>query len=130
MNKSAKNNEIATVKSRLIPKGKVKDVLIVGALALTLVFAAWKIFYTSDETEALSQGSGSETEQRVSRLLQEMDGVGKAEVMICETEDGVQSVVVVCEGARDFSIVMDVREAVAAALGTEEKAVKVYLKKE
>ena len=72
----------------------------------------------------------SETEQKVSRLLQEIDGVGKAEVMICETEDGVQSVVVVCEGANDISIVMDVREAVAAALGTEEKAVKVYLKKE
>ena len=128
MNKSGKNNETATLKNRLIPKGKVKDVLIVGALALTLVFAAWKIFYTSDET--LPAGAGSEAEQKVSRLLQEIDGVGKAEVMICETEEGVQSVVVVCEGAKDISIVMDVREAVAAALGTEEKAVKVYLKKE
>ena len=130
MNKSEKNNETASLKNRLIPKGKVKDVIIVGVLALTLVFAAWKIFYADDETETFSQGAGSETEQRVSRLLQEMDGVGNAEVMICETEEGVQSVVVVCEGARDFSIVMDVREAVAAALGTEEKAVKVYLKKE
>ena len=128
MNKTEKNSEITSLKNRLFPKGKVKDVLIVGVLALTLVIAAWRIFYNGDET--LPVGSGSETEQKVSRLLQEIDGVGKAEVMICETEDGVQSVVVVCEGANDISIVMDVREAVAAALGTEEKAVKVYLKKE
>ena len=40
------------------------------------------------------------------------------------------ALVVVCEGANDFQVVMHVREAVAAALGTEQKAVKIYLKKE
>ena len=51
-------------------------------------------------------------------------------MMVCETEEGVKSGVVVCDGANDFGVVMDIREAVAAALGTEEKAIKVYLKKE
>lgn len=109
--------------------GKIKEILLIAALAFTLVFAVWKVFYDGDTKNVLSV-TGSETEQKISLLLKEIDGVGEANVMICETEDGVKSVVVVCDGARDLQVVMNVREAVAAALGTEEKAVKIYLKKE
>lgn len=118
-----------TVKRRALIDGKLKDILLLSVLALTLIFAAWKIFDTDESGEVVSGVLGSENERKVSRLLQEIDGVGDAEVMICETEDGVQSVVVVCEGAKDLQVVINVREAVAAALGTEEKAVKIYLKK-
>ena len=62
-------------------------------------------------------------------LLEEMNGVGKAEVMVCETEDGVLGVVIVCEGANDLQVNMHVREAVATALGTAQNNVKIYLKK-
>ena len=109
--------------------GKWKDVLIIATLALVLVIAVWRIFYSGKDSEE-TLATASENEQKVSKLLAEIDGVGKAEVMICETEEGVQSVVVVCEGANDLQVIMDVREAVAAALGTQEKSVKVYLKKE
>lgn len=96
---------------------------------MVLVIAVWRIFYSGKDSEE-TLATASENEQKVSKLLAEIDGVGKAEVMICETEEGVQSVVVVCEGANDLQVIMDVREAVAAALGTQEKSVKVYLKKE
>lgn len=81
------------------------------------------------------QGNGrdngaSESEQKLCALLKEIDGVGDVNVMICESEDGVQSVVVVCEGANDLRVNMNIREAVAAALGTDEKSVKIYLMKE
>ena len=49
--------------------------------------------------------------------------------MICETEEGVLGAVVVCEGAKNIRVNMDIREAVATALGTKESAVKIYLKK-
>lgn len=117
------------MKRRTLIDGKLKDILLLSVLALTLIFAAWKIFDTGESVEALTAVSGSESERKVSRLLQEIDGVGAADVMICETEEGVQSVVVVCEGAKDLQVIINVREAVAAALGTEEKAVKIYLKK-
>ncbi len=110
--------------------GKIKDVLLLGCLALALVFASWKIFYTNDADTTFFSNAMSENEEKISRLLSEMNGVGEAQVMIYEENDEVQSVVVVCEGARDFQIVIRIREAVAAALGTEEKSVKVYLKKE
>ena len=63
-------------------------------------------------------------------MLQEIDGVGDASVIVYEKEDEIESVVVVCEGANNLRVVLNVREAVASALGTEEKAVKIYLKKE
>lgn len=116
---------------RNILNGKVKDVLLLGALALVLVFAAWKIFYKEDETgSSASAITANETEEKIGKLLEQIEGVGKADVMICETEEGVTGVVVVCEGANDLQVVMHIREAVAAALGTEQKAVKIYLKKE
>ncbi len=117
-------------RSRFKLDGRIKDVLLLGVLALVLVVAAWKIFYKDETKETLSVVQASESEEKVGRLLREIEGVGEANVMICETEDGVTGVVVVCEGANDLQVIMNVREAVAAALGTEEKAVKIYLKKE
>ena len=128
MNKIGETKRMA-MKRRTLIDGKLKDILLLSVLALTLIFAAWKIFDTDESVETLNAVSGSESERKVSRLLQEIDGVGAADVMICETEEGVQSVVVVCEGAKDLQVIINVREAVAAALGTEEKAVKIYLKK-
>ena len=116
------------IKRRTLVDGRLKEILLLSVLAFALIFAAWKIFYT-DESAATSVASTSESERKVSRLLEQIEGVGEADVMICETEDGVQSVVVVCEGAKDLQVMMNIREAVAAALGTEEKAVKIYLKK-
>ncbi len=127
MNKIGEDQD-ARMKGAKLINGRIKDVLILSILAFVLIFAAWKIFYT-DESGATSVASTSESERKVSRLLEQIEGVGEADVMICETEDGVQSVVVVCEGAKDLQVMMNIREAVAAALGTEEKAVKIYLKK-
>jgi len=109
--------------------GRVKDVLLLSMLAVLLLFATWQVFHTEESKEAAFVGI-SEAEAKVSRILEEIDGVGEASVVVYETEEGAQSVVVVCEGANDLRVVMNVREAVAAALGTEEKAVKIYLKKE
>lgn len=110
--------------------GRIRDILLLSALALLLVFAVWKIFYTGDTKNVSGMTGGSESEQRLCSLLKEIDGVGEVNVMICEGEDGVESVVVVCEGANDLRVNMNIREAVAAALGTDEKSVKIYLMKE
>jgi hypothetical protein len=109
--------------------GKTKDLLLVFALLLALVVSAWQIFQKDEPQETAFTGA-TEAEIKVMRLLEEIEGVGEANVIVCETEEGVKNVVVVCEGANDLRVVMDVRSAVAAALGTEEKAVKVYAKKE
>lgn len=130
MNKMENSSFKAKTWSGFIKNGKWRDVLLMGILGCTLVFVAWKLFSEDDTEEGFVSGTTTATEEKVGRLLNEIEGVGEAEVMICETEDGVQSVVVVCDGAKNLSVVMTIREAVSAALGTEEKTVKIYQKKE
>lgn len=108
----------------------IKDIVIVAILALVLLFSAWKIFRGDSRKETIAQSTATENEKRVARILEQIDGVGEADVIVCENENGVQSVVVVCEGAKNFSVVLHIREAVAAALDTEQSAVKIYLKKQ
>ncbi len=110
--------------------GRIKDLLLIGVLGIALFYTAWSIF-RKDPTENVENFSEwSENEIKVMRILNELDGVGEANVVVSETKEGVQGVVVMCEGANDFQVVMDVREAVSAALGIEQKAIKIYFKKE
>ena len=110
-------------------KGQLKEYAVLFGLAIVLIVVAWTVFREED-TDVTSIANMTDTEIKVARILQEIDGVGEANVIVCETKDGIESVVVICEGANDLRVVMNVREAVAAALGTTEKSVKIYLKKE
>lgn len=117
-----------------IAKSKMRDALIVSFLALLLVFAVWKIFYTpssAKETSLVTESgqTSTEREKSLAALLSQIEGVGEAEVRICETEDSVQSVVVVCDGARNILVNINVCEAVSAALGVKADKVKIYPKK-
>ena len=123
-----KNGNETQRKKRTIDKS-IKDFLLLGIAAITLLFVAGKVF-SNDEKNSVYVTEWTATEERVVRLLNEMDGVGEAEVIVYETEKGVESVVVVCEGASSLKVSMNVREAVSAALGVEEKSIKIYLKKE
>ena len=110
-----------------IPKTKLKNLALffsVGALLAVLIFEV----FSKNETNVADFGN-SELETELCTLLREMDGVGDVNVMIYEGENGVESVVVLCEGANNLLVNMNIREAVAAALGTNEKSIKVYLKK-
>lgn len=125
------NKTVSDIKPnwKKLKDNRIRDVLLLAVLAIILIVAAWKIFGSNEEQETLSYSTATEAERKISRLLTEIDGVGEASVMICESEDGVKSVVVVCEGANDLQVIMNVREAVSAALGTEEKEIKIYRKK-
>ena len=110
------------------PKTKLKNLALFFAVATLLVVAIWQVFFTEEETNVGVVGT-SDLERELALLLNEIDGVGDASVMIYQTDEGVQSVVVVCDGANNLQVNMDIREAVAAALGATEKSVKIYQKK-
>ena len=119
-----------TKRKKRLKTGKLKDALLISGLALLLVFSVWRVFYTPQTTTASSLQSGTDTERMLASLLSEIEGVGEVRVMVYEDEDGVKSVVVVCDGAQNIRVNTNVREAAAAALGTDEKNVKIYLKKD
>ena len=105
-----------------------KELLLLAVIGIILLLAIALVF--GDNKRTLNEAESlSDNEIKVCALLEQMQGVGDAHVMIYESADGVESVVIVCEGANDLQVIMNIREAVAAALGTQEKSVKIYLKK-
>ena len=110
--------------------GRIKDVIWISIVALILFLACFLVFGKEENVESVAMAQMSEKEQKISQILHEIDGVGEVSVVVCEEEDEVKSVVVVCEGAKDIRVVMEVREAVATALNTQQKSVKIYLKKD
>ena len=69
-----------------LKKEKFKDVLLFVFLGLTLFVLAWLVF--RDDAQKVEDTSVmSETESKVARILKEIDGVGEADVIVCETED-------------------------------------------
>ena len=58
---------------------KTKNILLFALLAFSLLFAAWKVFYPTGNASQNVLGM-SECELKISRLLEEMEGVGKANV--------------------------------------------------
>ena len=110
-----------------IPKTKLKNLAFFFAIGTLLAVLIVELFFKNDKT--VISLSNTELEKELCLLLEEMDGVGDVNVMIYEGENGVESVVVICDGANNLQVNMNIREAVAAALGTNEKSIKVYLKK-
>lgn len=98
-------------------------ILAVAAVALCLLIG---IVFTKENAQNVS--FLTEEESKLVTILEKIDGVGEAQVMIGVSESGEKRVVVVCDGANKISVAMDVREAAATALGIEEKFVKIYLK--
>lgn len=98
-------------------------ILAISAIVLCLLIA---LVFTKEKATAASVMT--QEESKLVAILEKIDGVGETQVMIGVSEDGKKRVVVVCDGADNISVMMDVREAAANALGIEEKFVKIYLK--
>ena len=103
----------------------LKEILLLCGLAFLLLIACYEVFFREDQS--VNVGLSAE-EIRLREILETIDGVGAAEVMIGQSENGEKSVVIVCEGAKNISVLIDLREAAAAAIGIESKNVKIYLK--
>ena len=101
------------------------ETLILAVAAIALCLLVWVVF-AKDNAENV--GVMTEEESKLVAILEKIDGVGEAQVMIGVSENGEKRVVVVCDGADRLSVVMDVREAAANALAIDEKFVKIYLK--
>ncbi len=109
-----------------IKNSRVKEWIFVAILAALLCVLVVSIFKKEESEQTLS--SISAQEQKLTEILQSIDGVGKVQVMIGEGEGEAVKVVVVCDGGKDLRVIMDVREAAASAVGTHENNVKIYVR--
>lgn len=99
----------------------VKIVLVL-LLGLALLLLAFRVFAPRKET------SYEETarEERLSALLEKLEGVKSASVMITEEEGRAVGAVVIFEGEDTFLVRIRLAEIAAGALGIEEREIRIY----
>ena len=104
-----------------------KKILVIALLLALLVVIAFILYGSKSKVNSVSSDvDKSETEVKLTRILSEIDGVGKAEVMINEGESGVDGVIIVCEGAYNIMTRNDILNAVSTALGVEKGNIAIY----
>ena len=111
-----------------------KNAVIVLVLLVALIIIAaslnGNIGFLSSSTEVnASTENKSETEIKLQRILSEIDGVGKAEVMISEGADGIEGVIIVCDGADNLMTRNDILKAVSTLLKVKANNIAIYAMK-
>ncbi len=115
---------------KFLKEKRFRDVLLIGAIGLLLLIAAYFVFTENRAAETDTVGNTYEmtlTESRLCSVLSRIEGVGKLEVYVSEDETGnPQSAIIVFEGADSLSVRMDVMRAAAGALGISQNDVLIY----
>lgn len=105
---------------------RYKKIIVVAVLLILLIAIASITYGSNKQSLTVDSTSRSQTEIKLMRILSEIDGVGKAEVMVNEGTDGVEGVVIVCEGANNIMTKNDVINAVKVALKVNKNNIAVY----
>ena len=94
-------NKGESKKESLFLSGRIKDVIWISIVALILFLACFLVFVKEENVESVAMAQMSEKEQKISQILQEIDGVGEVSVVVCEEEDEVKSAL--ADGSQQFS---------------------------
>ena len=100
-----------------------KNILVIAAIVLALVVLV-VVFNGSGDGE--DGAAVSDDEQRLQTILSHMEGVGESRVMISRGEDGIDGVVIVCDGAENIMTRSDILNAVSTALNIDKNIIAIY----
>ena len=105
-----------------------QKILLIAVLLVALIALAFTLYGSKNKVVNTSSVNVdmSASEVKLTRILSEIDGVGKAEVMINESEKGVEGVIIVCEGAYNIMTRNDILNAVTTALNVEKNNIAIY----
>lgn len=107
----------------LLERLRAARFLEVGLLIVALAILGLAMLNLSDARE---DARCTGLEQRLARLLQQIDGVGKVNVMIAQDDDGaVTGAVIVAKDLRDVRTTLEIESAVQALLGLELDRIRV-----
>ena len=133
--KSSDNDKIREIISKIKGIKNIKIILgLIIVAILILTYGSVKL-----KTESLNNGTTKESqttvtsaeyteeEKKLADILSEIEGIGKTKVMICNgTEEQINGVIVVAEGANSPLVELQIKNAVATALKVNFNSVKVY----
>ena len=106
------------IKERLrsLWKNRTFRIVLICVVALALLFAVWKVFFGGGSAEEASGYMATEREQRLAELLEQVEGVDTATVMIAERDGVPVSAIVVFKGRDGILLRTRLTELAAAAL--------------
>lgn len=99
-------------------------ILLFGVAALLLLVAIWRVFFAG---EAVSGYDETQQEARISAMLERVEGIEEASVMIVEEEGEAVSCIVVYRGEDSILSRMRILDIASSALGIAKEKVQVYL---
>lgn len=106
-----------------------KNALIVLVLLIVLIIIAVSLngnkMFSLTSTASNLQNK-SVTEIKLEQILSEIKGVGQAEVMINESESGIDGVIIVCSGANNLMTRNDILNVVSTALNVKGNNIAIY----
>ena len=105
---------------------KYKTGLIIAAIIVALVMIVCLSGGVSSNITVNSSTDKSQTEIKLEQILSSIDGVGESMVMINESENGINGVVIVCRGADNIMVRNDIINAVSTALNIKKNIIAVY----
>ena len=98
-------------------------VLLVGVLLIVMAMPTKK---GTDAEYSVTDNRETDVEMRLENMLEKMQGVGKADVMITfQDEEQVEGVLVIADGAKSGVIVRDITEVVQALFEVDSHKIKV-----
>lgn len=106
----------------LIKSNKV--VIIVVSIILILVISV-SLFNNKPKQTAVIN-THTQTEIKLCDILNKIEGVGKADVMIKENGETIEGVVVVCRGGDNIMTRNDILNAVSTALNIDKNIIAIY----
>lgn len=105
---------------------KNKLILIIISVILILIIAVVIFGGYGDGVSVSSTQDKTSTEIKLERILSSIEGVGESQVMINQSENGIDGVVIVCRGADNIMVRNDIINAVSTALNIEKNNIAVY----
>lgn len=120
-----------------------KDTAICAAMAIVIIILAANIYINKERDTASYKASepvaspvedsDADIELKLERILSNIDGTGKADVMItyqsalaAEEQPVPLGAVIIAEGADDIEVRIKIQQAVQTALGIEARQVKIF----
>ncbi len=105
-----------------------KKIIIVVVLIIILVGTIYFINKSQekDKSTVATSVQKSNAEIKLCGILSSIEGVGAADVMINEGENGIVGVVIVCEGANNLMTKSNILNAVSTALNVQKNLIAIY----
>ncbi len=108
---------------KILTEIKTKRIILIF---IVVIFILMSMLFVFKDDRLFEDTAKSTNEKKLCSLLEKIEGVGQADVMISEEEDGISGVVIVCQGADNIVIRNNLLDAVSTALNIERQKIAIY----